>query len=71
MPKLKKGKRSSSLNRTTRYRQRNRGVQRAFKPGNERVRGIQDYIDANSFTISDETDGGADDGARADIYICK
>ena len=69
MPKLKKVKRSSCLNRTTRYRQRKRGVQRAFKPGNDRVKGLQDYIDTNSFTISDVTDGGAGDGERADIYL--
>ena len=65
MPKLKKGKRSSSLNRTTRYRQRKRGVQRAFKPGHERVSEIQDYINANSFNITDDTD----DGARANLFM--
>ena len=69
MPKLKRGKPSITLNRTARFRQRKRGVQRAFKPGDDRVKGLKDYINANSFSISDVTDSGADDCKRADIYM--
>ena len=71
MPKLKRGKRSNTLNRTARFRQRKRGVQRVFKPGDDRIKGLKDYINANSFSISDVTDSGGDDCKRADIYIYK